>query len=249
MLRGYLIAEDDGRSVAVGRSLVVGRTRDCGFAIDDSAASRRHVEITCREGFYVWKDLGSTNGTLLNGTRMLAGELKHGDAIQIGETVLRFEVEEVAETGEASAPAETAAEPSEAEQPAAPQEPPATEPAEAVAEAAEPAPVEAVETPGAESAEPQPPAAEEGEAPVAELTLGEGPPAEAIPEEKVAPVIRGKIDRFGVAIGTNVEARYRREGKIRPLTKDEQKRKKLGIKIGVGLLMLGIITLLIFALR
>ena len=97
MLRGYLIAEEDGRSVAVGRSLVVGRTRDCGFAIDDSAASRRHVEITCREGGFVWKDLGSTNGTLLNGSRMLAGELKHGDAIQIGETVLRFEVEETPE--------------------------------------------------------------------------------------------------------------------------------------------------------
>jgi serine phosphatase RsbU (regulator of sigma subunit) len=78
-------------------TLVVGRTRDCGFTIEDSAASRRHLEISARQNSFVWKDLGSTNGTLLNGTRMLAGEIKHGDLIQIGQTVLRFEVEEVSE--------------------------------------------------------------------------------------------------------------------------------------------------------
>ncbi len=53
---------------------------------------------------------------------------------------------------------------------------------------------------------------------------------------------------IGSAIGSSVEARYKQEGKIRPLTEDEQKRKKLGIKIGIGLLILGIITLLIFTL-
>ena len=98
MLRGYLVCDEDGRSVAVGRSLVVGRTRDCGFPIDDSAASRRHVEILPRGNLFVWKDLGSTNGTLVNGARMLAGELKHGDEIQIGETILRFEAQEVSDT-------------------------------------------------------------------------------------------------------------------------------------------------------
>jgi len=97
MLRGFLIDEMDGRRVAVAATLVVGRTRECGFTIDDSAASRRHLEITARQDSFVWKDLGSTNGTLLNGARMLAGELRHGDRIQIGKTVLRFEIEEVKE--------------------------------------------------------------------------------------------------------------------------------------------------------
>ena len=69
--------------------------RDCGLVIDDSAASRRHVEITARGNTFVWKDLGSTNGTYLNGARMLAGELKPGDTIRIGETRLRFELDEV----------------------------------------------------------------------------------------------------------------------------------------------------------
>lgn len=92
MLRGYVIVDSDGRKVPVEDSLVVGRTSDSGLAIEDSAASRRHMEIKARPNTFVWKDLGSTNGTILNGAKMLAGELKHGDRIQIGETTLTFEV-------------------------------------------------------------------------------------------------------------------------------------------------------------
>nr|AUN36987.1 serine phosphatase RsbU [uncultured bacterium] len=92
--RAYLMDEDGGRRTEVGAGIVIGRTRDCGFVIDDSGASRRHVEVVSRNGQFVWKDLGSTNGTLLNGARMLAGELKDGDRIQIGETVIVFGAEE-----------------------------------------------------------------------------------------------------------------------------------------------------------
>lgn len=91
--QGYLVDESDGRRVEIGDGIVIGRTRECGFVIDDSAASRRHVEILPKNGIFVWKDLGSTNGTVLNGSRMLAGELKNGDRIQIGETVILFEAE------------------------------------------------------------------------------------------------------------------------------------------------------------
>ncbi len=92
MLRGYVIVDADGRKVPVEDSLVVGRTTDSGLMIDDNAASRRHMEIKARPDTFVWKDLGSTNGTILNGSKMLAGELKNGDRIQIGETILTFEV-------------------------------------------------------------------------------------------------------------------------------------------------------------
>lgn len=95
MLKGYLVDQSGGRRAEVGSGIVIGRTRDCGFVIDDSAASRRHVEVTPKNGAFVWKDLGSTNGTLLNGARMLAGELKNGDRIQIGETIISFETESV----------------------------------------------------------------------------------------------------------------------------------------------------------
>jgi len=92
VLRGYVIVDADGRKVPVEDTLVVGRTSDSGLMIDDNAASRRHMEIKARPDTFVWKDLGSTNGTILNGSKMLAGELKNGDRIQIGETTLTFEV-------------------------------------------------------------------------------------------------------------------------------------------------------------
>ena len=92
LLRGYIIIETAGRKVPVEESLVIGRTADSGLMIEDNAASRRHMEIKARPDRFIWKDLGSTNGTLVNGAKMLAGELKNGDTIQIGETTLRFEV-------------------------------------------------------------------------------------------------------------------------------------------------------------
>ncbi len=78
-------------------TVVVGRATEADLTVDDSAASRKHIEVSARGDAFVWRDLGSTNGTLLNGNRMLAGELKHGDRIQIGDSVLRFETEEVPE--------------------------------------------------------------------------------------------------------------------------------------------------------
>ncbi len=78
----------------MGSGLIIGRTADCGVTIEDSAASRRHVEIRPRGASFHWKDLGSTNGTYVNGARMLAGELKTDDVIRIGESSLRFKVEE-----------------------------------------------------------------------------------------------------------------------------------------------------------
>ena len=100
MLRGYLVVDKGGpnaRRVPIIAPLVVGRTDECDLMIDDPAASRQHVEAYPGEDAFYWKDLGSTNGTLINGLRMLKGELKDGDKIEIGETVLHFEVEEIPE--------------------------------------------------------------------------------------------------------------------------------------------------------
>jgi len=95
--RAYLLLESDDQveqKVLIDGPVVIGRTSDCGFVIEDSAASRRHVRIEPRRGGFFWKDLGSTNGTRINGLAMLEGQLKSGDRIQIGGTVLRFDVEE-----------------------------------------------------------------------------------------------------------------------------------------------------------
>jgi sigma-B regulation protein RsbU (phosphoserine phosphatase) len=96
--RAYLVCETattGPQEVTIGTSLTLGRAGDCGFVIDDAAASRRHVMISLRNGQYFWRDLGSTNGTLINGARMLEGLIKKGDKLQIGETVLRFDFEEL----------------------------------------------------------------------------------------------------------------------------------------------------------
>lgn len=99
-MRGFVVSKSGDDRVAVDEAIVLGRTADCGVVVDDGAASRRHMEILRRGPKFYWRDLGSTNGTIVNGRRMLEGELRHGDEIQIGETRFVFEVE----AGAADAP-------------------------------------------------------------------------------------------------------------------------------------------------
>ncbi len=97
MLRAYLRyqpGEPDERRVPVGSLLVVGRTADCGLVLDDPGASRHHLEITQEGNSFSWRDLKSKNGTLWNGTHKMGGKLSQGDRLQIGMTVLLFELEE-----------------------------------------------------------------------------------------------------------------------------------------------------------
>jgi hypothetical protein len=52
---------------------------------------------------------------------------------------------------------------------------------------------------------------------------------------------------IGLAIGSGIEAKYKKEGKIRPLTEEEKKRKKIGIIAGLIILLIGaLVGLLIF---
>jgi hypothetical protein len=55
---------------------------------------------------------------------------------------------------------------------------------------------------------------------------------------------------FGLAIGTSVESKHKKEGKIRPLTKDEKKKKRMYVTTGIiGLILLSIIGLVLILLR
>jgi len=55
---------------------------------------------------------------------------------------------------------------------------------------------------------------------------------------------------IGLSIGSGIEAKYKKEGKIRPLTEEEKKRKKIAITIGViSLVVLSLLGLLFFLLR
>lgn len=112
MRRGFLVSEKNGqelRRAPVVASVVVGRTEDCDLVVEDHAISRHHVVVTARKDKFYWKDLDSRNGTFVNGARMIEGELKVGDRMEVGETVLRIKIEEVPDEAGAE---ETAALPS-----------------------------------------------------------------------------------------------------------------------------------------
>ncbi len=75
-----------------GPEFVIGRTDGCQLRPQSSRVSRRHCMIRLGEGFAAVRDLGSSNGTFLNGERLTAEhELKGGDRVQVGP--LEFEVQ------------------------------------------------------------------------------------------------------------------------------------------------------------
>jgi hypothetical protein len=92
--RAVLLTGD--RRVLIGPAgATIGRSRQCDIVLEDPNVSRRHAEIRPGElGGWVLADLGSTNGSSLNGQRLdhPAG-LHPGDEIEIGTSVITFEVE------------------------------------------------------------------------------------------------------------------------------------------------------------
>jgi serine phosphatase RsbU (regulator of sigma subunit) len=70
----------------------IGRASECTIPIKDRYLSRRHAEIVPADGGWVLKDLGSVNGTYLNGARVEQDtRLKAGDRIRLGDTEIVFE--------------------------------------------------------------------------------------------------------------------------------------------------------------
>jgi len=95
---GWLISERGGglernqRFDLIG-GLSIGRSKEADVRIDDRYASSIHARVFSREGRFYVEDMGSTNGTLLNGAT-LQGEAEaiDGDTVQIGDTIFRLEV-------------------------------------------------------------------------------------------------------------------------------------------------------------
>ena len=74
---------------------VFGRGEECDVVLDDQRCSRRHIEIARVDDAFVLRDLGSTNGVLVNGERETGEiELISGDVIQVGGTRMRFEIDD-----------------------------------------------------------------------------------------------------------------------------------------------------------
>jgi hypothetical protein len=73
------------------RTTTIGRSRDCDIVVQDANASRQHAEIRHIGLDYFLVDLGSTNGTIVNGQRIRRHPLAHGDRVLIGTTEIVVE--------------------------------------------------------------------------------------------------------------------------------------------------------------
>jgi len=79
-----------GQRYAIGDALVIGRSSSCDIHVPDSEMSRRHAEVSSHDGGVVVRDLGSTNGTRVNGSMISAPTtLAAGDVIAAGTTEIR----------------------------------------------------------------------------------------------------------------------------------------------------------------
>ena len=71
-------------------SITIGRKNSNSIVIKHFAVSRFHARIDKSGSDFVIKDLKSTNGTIVNGNKMVSHTLSHGDTIEIGKHVIRF---------------------------------------------------------------------------------------------------------------------------------------------------------------
>ena len=83
----------DGSRIAVGEDPVtIGRSPESTVKLTDSTVSRRHAEIVRDGDAWVLRDLGSSNGTKVNGAAIAQHTLDDGDEVKIGAVSLRFEL-------------------------------------------------------------------------------------------------------------------------------------------------------------
>jgi hypothetical protein len=89
-----VIARDGDEQVHAfdGSGLTIGRSADNDLVLADSRVSRHHARISGRRGTLVYSDLGSTNGSRVNGVDVGELVLGAGDRIELGDTVIIVEV-------------------------------------------------------------------------------------------------------------------------------------------------------------
>ena len=90
LVRLYPVAIGDGVITLPDATVTLGRDAECELFFSDRDISRRHASIESTHGMFMIRDLGSTNGTLVNDKKIQATQLVSGDLIRVGKTVLKF---------------------------------------------------------------------------------------------------------------------------------------------------------------
>ena len=75
---------------ATGGRLVLGRSSGCQLVFADDTVSRRHAELRMVHGRWILRDLGSSNGTWVNGRQVMEAEVTPGDRVQLGCCAFRL---------------------------------------------------------------------------------------------------------------------------------------------------------------
>ena len=89
--KGVVTTPDGRRTVIEDREITIGRIAGCDVVVNDTNVSRRHASVARSGDQFIVTDLGSTNGTLLNGRRIQQSVLQAGDVLTVGTTKLTFE--------------------------------------------------------------------------------------------------------------------------------------------------------------
>ncbi len=90
---GVFVDGSDAHLILRNGSNVIGRGQDCDLQVSDQGVSRRHIDIQYDGRYAVVYDLGSTNGTSVNGQPIGSHQLRHGDVIRVGHSQLVYQQE------------------------------------------------------------------------------------------------------------------------------------------------------------
>src|SRR5579859_3328515 len=74
----------------IDKQVVIGRSSELDMVLVEDMVSRKHAKIMVADGKITIEDLGSTNGTFVNGEKIKQARLKEGDRILIGTSILKL---------------------------------------------------------------------------------------------------------------------------------------------------------------